>query len=175
LNRALELDPLSLPINTNAGYPDYFTHNYQPAIEAFRRAVQIDPSFAPVHEDLMTAYQQMGAVSDSMNEGVRLLELSGDPVLAHRVSEAFHSGGRNAALQIWVDTLLQRSKTQYVSPVAIAQLYIRLGEKEKAIEWLRNAVSVRSQQLVYLKTEPLYDSLRADPRFRELLKKVGLT
>jgi len=175
LNRALELDPLSLPINANAGYPDYFTHNYPPAIKAFRRALEMDRSYPYVHEDLMLAYEQTGEVSDAMNEGVRLLELSGDPVLARKVSEAFHVGGREAALQTWLDALLQRSKSRYVSPVAIAQIYSRLGNKDKAIEWLQKAVSAKSQQLVYIKTEPLYDSLRADPRFRELLKKVGLT
>jgi len=72
-------------------------------------------------------------------------------------------------------TLLKERKSRYVSPVAIANLYVRLGDNEQAIAWLEKAYQEHAGDLRNLKTEPLYDPLRSDPRFQYLLRRIGFS
>jgi hypothetical protein len=82
--------------------------------------------------------------------------------------------GKKVEAQKLIDGLKERSKEEYVSPLAFAWIYIGLGEKDQAFEWLQKAYEARSPFLIRIKVVPFYDSLRSDPRFTELLKKVGL-
>ncbi len=74
-----------------------------------------------------------------------------------------------------LDILKKESEQRYISPLRVAQIYIRLGEKDQALEWLEKGHEERTSWLIDLKSSPIYDSLRAEPRFQRLLRRVGLT
>ena len=174
LQRALDLDPLSLIINLNNAYPYHYTHQYERAIELYRKTIEMDPNFPWAHEDLMLAYEQQGKQGEAIKEGVTALRLSGDSDLATAVERAYAAGGYPSALRRWLDGVREQSNSRYVSPMKIARLYIRLGERDEAFDWLQKAYDQRSAPLVYLKVDPQYDSLRSDLRFAGLLGKMGL-
>jgi adenylate cyclase len=134
----------------------------------------MDPSFAWAHEDLMLAYEQQGKQREAIEEGVATLRLSGSSDLATAVQHGFSAGGYRVAMQRWIEGVTQESKSRYVSPMKLAQLYARLGERDPAFQWLQKAYDDRSVQLVYLNVDPRYDGIRSDPRFRQLRDKIGL-
>ena len=172
--RALEIDPLSLIINLNSVYPTYYSRQYDAAIVMYRKTAEMDPNFPLVHEDLMIAYERQGNLDAATQEGVKTLTLSGDTQLARAVEQAFHEGGHHLALKTWLRSLQKRSEEQYISPMETAKLYVRLEEKNEAFQWLQKAVEDRSESLVYLNVDPVYDSIRSDPRFKEIMLQVGL-
>lgn len=172
--RALELDPLSRIINVNAGYPDHYQGKLDLAMKAYRRAVDLDPDFVTAHEDLALALEQAGREPEAAAEVVRYLTAAGEPALAERFRQAARTKGYKAGLQAWLDETLSRANALYVSPIEIAQLYVRTGNKEKAFEWLDRAFAERTAPLVYLKADPLYAALRSDPRYQALLVRIGL-
>ena len=172
--RALEIDPLSLIINLNSVYPTYYSRQYDAAIVMYRKTAEMDPNFPLVHEDLMIAYERQGNLDAATQEGVKTLTLSGDTQLARAVEQAFHEGGHHLALKTWLRSLQKRSEEQYISPMEIAKLYVRLEKKNEAFQWLQKAVEDRSESLVYLNVDPVYDSIRSDPRFKEIMLQVGL-
>ena len=173
LQRALDLDPLSLIINLNNAYPYHYTHQYDRALAIYQKTIEMDPSFAWAHEDLMLAYEQQGRQREAIEEGATALRLSGNPDLANAVQHAYTDGGYKAALQSWLNGVALESKSHYVSPMRFAQLYTRLGDRDQAFEWLQKAYARRCGPLVYLNVDPQYNSLRPDPRFRQLLEKMG--
>jgi TolB-like protein/DNA-binding winged helix-turn-helix (wHTH) protein/Tfp pilus assembly protein PilF len=174
LQRALNLDPLSLIVNLNNAYPDHYTHQYDRALNTYRKTIEMDPNFAWAHEDLMLAYEQQGRFREAIEEGVALLRLSGDSAAATAVQRAYAAGGYRVALNRWLDDLKDRGKSHYVSPMKFAQLYSRLGLRDQAMEWLEKAYDQRSGPLVYIAVDPRYDGLRTDPRFQDLVRRMGL-
>jgi TolB-like protein len=172
--QALALDPLSRIINANAGYPDHYQGRIEAAIVAYRKALDLDPGFATAHEDLSLALEQSGREAEAAAEVVRYLKAAGEPSLAERFERVSRERGYKPALQAWLDEVLRRANAAYVSPLQIAQLYLRTGNAPKALEWLERACDERSAGLVYLKTDPQYAPLRSDPRFPSLLARVGL-
>ena len=87
---------------------------------------------------------------------------------------AYSVAGERSEAQKLLDELNQRSKQQYVAPYGIAQIYVGLGEKDRAFEWLERAYLDRNWLMAFLKVEPAFDPLRSDPRFRDLLRRIGL-
>ncbi len=175
LQRALELDPLSLIINVNVAYPYHYTHQYDRAIEIYRKAIELDPNFAWAHEDLMAAYEQRGQYKESIQEAILALRLSGETKLAKDVERGNAAGGYRVAVQNWLAGLQEQAKSKYVAPIRLAQVYLLLGETDRAIESLNRAYTERSGQLVYINVDPRYDRVRSDPRFMQLVQKMGLT
>ncbi len=172
--RALELDPLSRIINVNAGYPDHYQGKLDLAMKAYRRALDLDPDFVTAHEDLALALEQAGRKPEAAAEIVKYLTAAGEPALAERFRQAARTRGYQAGLQVWLDETLARANALYVSPIEIAQLYVRCGDAAKAFEWLDRAFAERTAPLVYLKTDPLYAPLKSDPRYQALLLRIGL-
>jgi hypothetical protein len=80
-----------------------------------------------------------------------------------------------AALEAWINDLKQQFSREYVSPLLVAQLYAMLGQKDRTLEWLEKAYQDRSDDLVTVKVDPLFDFLHSDPRFQDLLRPIGLT
>ena len=172
--RALELDPLSRIINVNAAYPDYYQGRLDLAIKAYRKVIDLDPGFVTAHEDLAVALEQAGREAEAAAEVGRYLTAAGEPALAERFRQAVRARGYRAGLETWLTEILTRANASYVSPIEIAQLYVRSGNTAKAFEWLERAFDERSAPLVYLRADPLYAPLRPDPRYRSLLDRLGL-
>ncbi len=172
--RALELDPISLPINTSLGRNFQVARQYNQAIEQCKKALEIDSNFPWAHCVLAQAYLQKSMFEEAISEFQKAANLSDRSVeylsqLAHAYAV---SGNRNKALKI-IEELNRRSKEIYVSEFRIALIYTGLGEMDKVFECLEKAHKERNADLAELKVEPRFDSLRSDPRFKALLKKMG--
>jgi len=172
--RAQELDPLSLIINTSLGWQYYVVGQNNQAIEQLRKVLDIDPKFALARRILEEVYTQMGKHKEAVEEREKILSLSGSPELAASIEEDFAKSGYRGVLQSWLNGLTEISKHGYVSSYSIAQAYIRMGEKEKAFSWLERAYEEHDSGLVSLGVEPMFASVRADPRFLDLLRRARL-
>ncbi len=175
INKALEIDPLSLPINTTIGSIFYFAQNYDQAIMQCKKALELDSNFTWAHAVLASAYLQKSLFKEAIAEFKKAVSLS--RASTWYVAELAHAyavkGDKNKALNT-LDELLEQSKKDYVPVAEIAMIYTGLNNKEKAIEWLEKAFIERSDKLVNLKVEPRLANLRSEPNFKALLKKMGL-
>jgi tetratricopeptide (TPR) repeat protein len=111
---------------------------------------------------------------EAVAEWQKALTLSGNPELAASVGEDYAKSGYKAVMLNWVEGLKELSKREYVSSYGVAQVYARLGEKEQAFAWLERAYQERDTGLVLLRVEPAFDNMRADPRYQNLVGRVGL-
>ncbi len=174
IRKAQEIDPLSLIINASAGWVFYYARQYDQAIEQERKALEIDPNFALAHGRLAQAYEQKGMYKDAIEEYLRALTLSGEnqeEIAALRL--AYTVSGMRGFWQKQLDLAIERSKRQHVSASLIAGYYAHLGEREQAIQWLEKAYEERDA-LIWLIGDPRWDGLRSDPRFADLIRRVGL-
>jgi serine/threonine protein kinase/Tfp pilus assembly protein PilF len=173
--KAQELDPLSLIINTTIGWQLYLARENDQAIEQLHKVLDIDPRFAPARRFLEEVYAQTGNQREAVAEREKVLSLSGSPELAASLEEEFAKSGYRGVLQSWLGGLTEISKHGYVSSYSIAEAYMRMGEKDKAIEWLEKAYEEHDSGLVSLGVEPMFDTIRSDTRFREILRRMKLT
>jgi len=172
--KAQEFDPLSLIINTTLGKQLYLAGKNDQAVEQLRKVLDIDAKFAPARPLLEEVYAGMGKQKEAVAEREKILSLSGSPELAASIEEDFNQGGYKGVLQSWLDGLTEISKYGYISPYNIAQAYMRMGEKEKTFSWLEKAYEEHDSGLVSLAVEPIFDPLRSDPRFKDLLRRMKL-
>jgi eukaryotic-like serine/threonine-protein kinase len=174
IERARDLDPLSLIIQANVGFDYYYARDYERAIEALQRAVQGEPNFWVFHSMLGQTYLAMGRMADATSQFERTKSLSPEiPRGTAMLGFAYGKTGRQAEAQRLVDEMLSLSQKRYVSPALIAIVQIGLGNKDKAFDWLDKACTDRSDWMIFLSTDPLFDPLRTDPRFGNLLRRVG--
>ena len=173
--KAQELDPLSLIINTTLAKQLYLAGKNDQAVEQLRKVLDIDAKFAPARPLLEEVYAGMGKQKEAVAEREKILSLSGSPELAASVEEDFSKGGYKGVLQSWLDGLTEISKYGYISPYNIAQAYMRVGEKEKTFSWLEKAYEEHDSGLVSLAVEPMFDPIRSDPRFKDLLRRMKLS
>jgi tetratricopeptide (TPR) repeat protein len=168
--RARELDPLSLPINENVGDILYLARRYPEAEEQLRRTLELDPNYGVARGTLAKVYEAQGRYEEALNE-----RLAGaPPETAAGIRKIFAASGIKGVWRHWLDQRLERAKSEYVSPADIALFYARLGERDEAFAWLERAMQERSILFNYLASDARFDNLRPDPRFPELLGRVGL-
>jgi tetratricopeptide (TPR) repeat protein len=171
--RALELDPLSLLINRDLGDEFYFARQYDQAIEQYWKTLELDPSFIQAHLNLGMAYVQKSMYKEAIAEFERELVVSPNSTGAlSRLGYAYAVAGRRAEAQKVLDQLSERAKQKYVPGTDMARVYAGLGEKDKAVEWLKKAYEEHS--VANIKMNPVYDPLRSDPRFQDLLRQMNL-
>jgi eukaryotic-like serine/threonine-protein kinase len=175
IRRAHELDMLSLPINTHLGWAFYFFRQFDASVKQLQATLELDPDFILAHFVLGQAYTQQGKYTEAIAELQTAASLSARlPPILSALGYAYALAGEiDQAQQILVE-LIEASSKKYVSAYDLALVNIGLGQKEKVFEMLSDAVKERCGWLVFLKTEPAFDSLRSDPRFRELIQTVGL-
>jgi DNA-binding winged helix-turn-helix (wHTH) protein/tetratricopeptide (TPR) repeat protein len=175
IRRAQALDPFSLPIATGVGRFLYFAGRYQEALAACRTAIDMDATYVGAHLDLGMIYQQLQLHDEAISEFRQALALSGDnQVPLVHLGNAYAASGRPAQAQGIMEDLRQRSARTYVAPFDWTLLYAGLGEKAQALAWLERACLERSSSLVLLAVEPLLSELRAEPRFQDVLRQIGL-
>ena len=173
--KAQELDPLSLIINTTLGWQFYVAGQNENAVEQLRKVLDIDAKFSPARRTLEEVYAHMGKQKEAVAEREKALSLSGGAELAASIEEDFNKSGYKGVLQSWLDGLTELSKHSYVSSYSIAESYMRMGEKQKAFEWLEKAYEEHDSSLVSLAVEPMFESLRTDPRFKEIIRRMKLS
>ena len=174
--RAQQADPLSGFANFNVGGALVFARQWDPAIEQLHRAIEVDPTFWFSHCFLGRAYEQKGKLPEAIAEFQRALELEEDNAeIWSGLGHAYALSGKRTEAQKVLEHLKGVSAHSWVAPYNIAVIYAGLGEKEQAFAFLDQAYKDRSYYLpTYLATDARIDSLRSDPRFVELRKRVGL-
>jgi adenylate cyclase len=173
--RALELDRVGLVINLHLGWHYLFARQYDLAIDQFHKTLEMDRGYGLARWFLGQAYGSKAMYREALaelNKAADLLKSSVGVTAPIGYIEAI--SGKRAAAQKVIKELNQLSGRKYVAPYHLALLHAGLGEKDQAFEYLENARKERSDSLVYLKIDPRLDDLRADPRFLDLLQKIGL-
>jgi TolB-like protein/Tfp pilus assembly protein PilF len=174
IKMAHELDPLSPIINANVGYILSNASRYDEAIDQYLKTFELIPNFAELHWYLGLAYEQKGMLEETIMEFQHAITLSGGFAKYRAGLGRIYAvvGKRDEAIEI-LGELRELSKREHVSPYHIAKIYAALGEKDKALEQLEKAYEIEDPGMVYLKIDPLIDSIRTESRFKELMKKVG--
>jgi CubicO group peptidase (beta-lactamase class C family)/tetratricopeptide (TPR) repeat protein len=177
INRAHQLDPLSAVISRDLGTNLIFARQYDDAIAVCEKLANENPTFAMGHECLANAYWGKKMYPQVIEEWKTYGKLSGDQSdsdYAIATEQGFRSAGWKGALRRGIEASLAQRKAGGSSAYGIAELYADLGEKDQAFQWLNTAFQEHDQLLIGLKTDFTLDSLRSDPRFAELVRKVGL-
>ncbi len=175
LTRAQQLDPLSLIISADLGLEAYFARRYDQAVEQVRKVLEMDPNFAAARRHLGMAYEQKGMYKEAVAEFEKSLEISrGNPFALGALGHAYALSRNREKARRALSELLALSKRRYVPPFDIAIVYTGLGDTEHAFEWLEKAFDDRSLEMIFLKVDPRFDRLHADPRFISLLRRMGL-
>jgi len=172
---ARELDPLSLIINTNMALILSSAQQYDQAIEQSRKTLEMDPNFALVHYRLGQILILKGMNAEAVPELEKAIALSGgSPRATAELGLAYAKMGKRGDALKLLNDLKDRSKVRYVSPFDLAVIYGGLGDKGRTLEYLEKAYDERSTSLALLKLSPSFASLRSEPRFAELVGRVGL-
>jgi tetratricopeptide (TPR) repeat protein len=174
IEKAQELDPLSLAISTGVGHVLYLSGQYDLSIEQYRKAVDLDPGFMVTHVWFGRPYLEKSMFTEAISELETAVKLSRESTLAlamlgHGLASA---GRKDKALQI-LETLKERSKSRYVPSYWIAIIYNGFRDREQVIAWMRKAFAERSSWLVWSKVEPRFAWLRDDPDFAFLLSAMN--
>jgi TolB-like protein/DNA-binding winged helix-turn-helix (wHTH) protein/tetratricopeptide (TPR) repeat protein len=175
--RALELEPLSLVINFEVGLASYFSRNYDQAIGQFQKTLELDANFPPPHTFLAASYEQKGMFKEAITAFQRAVTVTQGPPKALAMAGFAHlyaMSGRKAEARKILAELQRLSEHSYVPATDTALIYAGLGDKDKSFAWLDKAYQEHSFTLSNLKVEPRFDSLRSDPRFADLLRRIGL-
>jgi serine/threonine protein kinase/tetratricopeptide (TPR) repeat protein len=174
MQRAQELDPLSLEITADLGLSFFFARQYDRAIEQFRKALEMDQHFIWARFFIGWAKEQQGLIDEAIAEYRRAAEEEDALVIKAALGHAFAIGGRTDEAQAILSEFEQLSESMHVSPYDFAIIYTALGESEQAFAALERAYENRSEALVWLKVDPRLDPLRTTPEFIDLLRRVGL-
>ncbi len=176
--KARELDPLSVVNARSLGIAYFWGGQYDLAIEQYQEALELDVNRATIHDSLADVYQKKGMFKEAIEEKQRLLTLTGDEDSATELLENYHKYGYEQAKRILTEQYLEAyqeaAKEQYVPALAFAVFYTDLSQKDKAFEWLEKAYREHESWLFFLKTDPQFESLRSDPRFADLVKRIGI-
>ena len=174
LARAQEADPLSRIIATIAGYPFYYSRDYDGAVRQFRHVAQIDPNFSMAHFRLGLTYAQQGKLDAALEELVLSKGLSNDRDVVAALGRVHAMRGERDAAIAAIAELHERSRDTFVSPYQLAVIYVALGDVAQAFEWLEKALADKSYWIIYLNVDPALDPLRSDARFDDLRRRAGL-
>ena len=174
INRARELDPLSLIINTDVGHILYLSRQYDQAIEVYRKVLDLEPNFSAARLRLGEAYEQKGMYEEAIAEYQKALSLSKDSTTEAWLGRAYAVTGQKDKAQKILGELKKLHQRDPHWFFQIAIIYEGLGAKEQAFAWLEKGSEPEAGYLTLLKVDPIVDSLRPDPRFGILLKRIGL-
>ncbi len=173
--KALDIDPLALIVHANIGLQLYNARRFDEAIAQFRSALEIEQDFPIAVLWMAKAQLAKGDLESGATDAQRFVDLTGASPFSLAFRGYAHGllGERARALAI-IDRLLAQRSQQYVSAYYFAVVYTALGMTDDAMLWLERALEERSDFLIYLAVDPIFDPLRADPRFGDLLRRVGL-
>jgi serine/threonine protein kinase/Flp pilus assembly protein TadD len=175
IKRTQELNPLSPIINADVAWIYYLVRQPDKAIEQCRLTLQLDPDFFPVHRYLGLAYEQKAMYGEAVAELKRAVRLSGESTYSKAtLGHIYAVSGKRGEAQKLIEDLERLSMQGYVSAYDIATIYAGLGDKDRAFQWLEKAYEEHSSWLCYLKVYPMLDNLWSDPRFADLLSRVGV-
>jgi tetratricopeptide (TPR) repeat protein len=176
--QAESLDPLSSIVGLVSSRVFYWNHDYDRAIAGYVKVIGQDPNFASAHSRLGMTYLAKRSLPDAIREFEEAQRLSRparpDPYTEGLLGYAEALSGNTARARQLVQALTLRSQKEYVPALSIAFVYVGLGDREQALEWLSHSCQDRSTHMVYAKVDPLLDPVRSDARFNALLQQMDL-
>ena len=174
VRKAVELDPLSMIILTDAARNLYLARRYDEAINQYQRSLDVDPNFPIAHKGLAEVYAQIGKYDEAVSEIERAIALSGRSIfILDDLGYIYARAGKREDASKVLEDLDKLANDEYVPSYGRAVICAALGNKEDAMNWLEKAYDERNF-LVYLKVDPAFDTLRKEERFLSLLDKMGL-
>jgi len=166
--RALELDPLSLILNENVGDAYQLARRYDEAEAQLRKTLELDPNFLVARGTLARVYEAKGMYKEALEQNLA----GARPEVVAKVMKLYGEAGIQG---VWRARLAEMLKDgEDASPMSISQLYVKLGDKDKAFEWLNKAVDRRGVGFTYLVADARFDNIRSDPRYIALLERANL-
>jgi Tfp pilus assembly protein PilF len=178
LRRALELDPLNLQYNTNLGQAFGNARQYDAAVEQLKKTLEMDPNYPQAVGQLSREYFEMGKYDlalETRKKAMILFQRADELAIVEDVAKVYSKSGLKPALWREIEMRKQLASHRYVDPTDIAYLYAALGDKEQTFAWLDKAVTEKSGGLENIKVESELNPWRSDPRYLNLLKRIGLT
>jgi TolB-like protein/DNA-binding winged helix-turn-helix (wHTH) protein len=170
--KATELDPFAEP--DDLGWILIRARRFDDALNEARIRIEAQPNNADLHALLSAVYFWKGMEKESEQESERYLQLLGENDLAAAQQQAFRRGGPHAVLEWDLNVRKQRATKQYVSPISFANAYAVLRRKEETIRYLEECYRERAPDLVWVQSDPIFDFVHSDPRYRAIIKKMGL-
>jgi tetratricopeptide (TPR) repeat protein len=172
---ARRLDPLSLIILADSAWVHYCARRYEKTIEDSRKALELDPEFPPAMATLGLGYEK----TERFEEAVAVLEkasrLDPGPTSLEMLGGAYATWGKKNEARKVLAVLEERAKKRYVCPYEIATVYAGLGDKDGAFRKLEQAVEDRADCIPWILPDSKIDSLRSDPRYADLMRRIGLS
>jgi TolB-like protein/DNA-binding winged helix-turn-helix (wHTH) protein/Tfp pilus assembly protein PilF len=175
IRRALELDPLSSVINADVGQILFLARRTDEAIAQCQKTIELDPQFTQTYWYLGLLYEQKGMFDQAFDAFLKATPGPSDSIQATDTRAAYRDSGITGYWRARLAMLEGQSKKQYVSPFTFAVSYARMGQTDRAVGNLEKAVDERYPSMVFVQIEPVFDSIRSDPRFQQVLQRVGLT
>src|SRR5580658_8409220 len=173
MRKAESLDPLSLIINADLAELLVLAHHYDESIAQSRKTIDMDPNFALAHNQLAQAYLQEHIYDEAVTELKKAVQLSGDsPTCIANLARAYVASGKRSEAEKLLSDLKKRSNSAYSNAPEIAIIYVSLGDTDQAMNWLEKGYEERFNPGVLLR--PGFDPLRSDPRFEDLVRRIGL-
>jgi TolB-like protein/predicted Ser/Thr protein kinase len=172
---ARELEPTSLIINSLVGRALYYSRQYDQAINDLRRTLDMDPNFVSALWYIGWAYEQKSMYTEAIAALQNAARISGgDPVILGSLGHAYAASGRRSEALRTLAGLKELAKQRYVAPFDVAVVYVGLGDKDQTFEWLQKSLEDHSHWVIWLKCDPRFDSIRSDPRYGEVMRRMGL-
>ncbi len=174
IDRALELDPFNSLFQALYAMDLNYIHQYDKAINLLQTTLKTSPADPIALSTLRTTYHQKKMYNKALDIWRRSFEVRGDQQSIDALNRGNEEGGYSKALQRVAESKIEQSKTKYISPWPIATLYTRAGMPEEALQWFEKALIARDPNIPYLNVDPIFDYLRDDPRFKNLIREIGL-
>ena len=179
MKKSQELDPLSLIIGDGIGWAYYMARRFDESMDQLRRSLELDSHYPVTYWVLGQVLRKLERYGEAIAEGEKSVALSGgstggSPVMRAAFAQTLAAAGQQDRAQQLLDDLLKLSRQKYVSPYFLAGIYSDLGQHDRALEFLEKAYEDHSHWLLYLHIDPGMDALRANQRFQDLLRRIGL-
>jgi TolB-like protein/tetratricopeptide (TPR) repeat protein/tRNA A-37 threonylcarbamoyl transferase component Bud32 len=172
IERGLEMDPLNFFVQTSAAGRLLRLGRADTALELLQRAVKTEPNLVLAHRYFWPLYHLRKMEPEATAAARDFFVAGGHPDVAAAIDRGYRDGGYTRAMRMAGDALAARAKTRYIQPTQIATLYAHAGDRDRAFEWLDRAYELRDSWLVFLKDDPRFENLHADPRFERLVQKM---
>ena len=174
IEQAMELDPFNTLLRSIYAWDLIYAHRYDDAIDHLRETLRTAPDDWTALSTLRSVYHQKGMYEEALEIWKRSYDARDDQESEDALVRGYEEGGYSGALSSVAELLIERSRTTFVTPWQIGTLYTRAGKKDKALEWLEKAFEARDGNLIYLSVDPIFDYLRDEPRFQDMIQKMNL-
>ncbi|MGZ5452915.1 MAG: tetratricopeptide repeat protein, partial [Candidatus Aminicenantales bacterium] len=174
IQRALELDPLNALFRAHYAMDLMYARRYDDAIAELRDTLKTSPNDLVALSTLRSAYHMKHMYTEALEVWKVSYAARQDHEAEEALARGFREGGYSMALQRAAETLVARSRSAYVPAWQIGTLYTRAGKNDEALDWLEKAYQAHDPNMPYISVDPIFDDLRADPRFGDLLRRMNL-